>query len=90
MESNPNTMSRMTLRNTLSERFSKNKDFNPINLSQAIERQETESLINDWWNRAMMFLFAFLQGEEGTGKTWLAAKWMKSIHESENIMLHFG
>ncbi len=69
----------------LSGHFSRIEGYNPINLSQAIERQETESLINDWWNRDDDPI-CFLQGEEGTGKTWLAAKWMKSIHESENIV----
>lgn len=69
----------------LSERFSRIEGYNPINLSQAIERQETESLINDWWNRDDVPV-CFLQGEEGTGKTWFAAKWMKSIHESEDIV----
>ena len=69
----------------LSERFSRNEGYNPINLSQAIERQETEFLINDWWNSDNVPV-CFLQGEEGTGKTWLAAKWMNSIHESEDIV----
>ena len=69
----------------LSERFSRNEGYNPINLSQAIDRHEIESSINHWWKRDDVPI-CFLQGEEGTGKTWLAAKWMKSIHESENIV----
>ena len=69
----------------LLDRFSRNQGYNHINLSQAINRQEIESKIGDWWESDDVPL-CYLQGEEGTGKTWLAAKWMNSIHESENIV----
>ena len=69
----------------LLDRFSRDEGFNHINLSQAIDRQEIESKIADWWERDDVPI-CYLQGEEGTGKTWLAAKWMNSIHESENIV----
>ena len=69
----------------LLDRFSRDQGYNHINLSQAINRQEIESKIGDWWESDDVPL-CYLQGEEGTGKTWLAAKWMNSIHESENIV----
>ena len=69
----------------LLDRFSRDQGYNHINLSQAIDRQEIESKIGDWWESDDVPL-CYLQGEEGTGKTWLAAKWMNSIHESENIV----
>ncbi|MCY4404689.1 MAG: hypothetical protein OXD54_19140 [Candidatus Poribacteria bacterium] len=69
----------------LSDRFSRDEGFNHINLSQAIDRQEIVSKIGDWWESDDVPI-CYLQGEEGTGKTWLAAKWMNSIHESENIV----
>ena len=52
-------------------------------MSQAIERKEIESKIGDWWKSDDVPI-CYLQGEEGTGKTWLAAKWMNSIYENEN------
>ena len=69
----------------LLDRFSRDEGFNPINLSQAIERDSFESEISSWWTTQDAPV-CFLEGEEGTGKTWLAAKWMNSIHESENIV----
>lgn len=69
----------------LSERFSTNKGFNPINLSQAIERASIESELSIWWNTQDPPV-CYLEGEEGTGKTWLAAKWTNSILENENIV----
>ena len=71
--------------NFLLNRFSSNKGFNPINLSQAIDRQEIESKIDDWWESDSVPI-CYLQGEEGTGKTWLAAKWMNSIHQNDNCV----
>lgn len=69
----------------LLDRFNRNDGFNPINLSQAVERESFESEISSWWNTQDAPV-CFLEGGEGTGKTWLAAKWMNSIHESENIV----
>ncbi len=66
-------------------RFSTGKGFNPINLSEAIERKSLESKIADWWETEDP-LVCCLEGKEGTGKTWLAAKWMNSICESEDIV----
>ena len=81
----------------LLERFSRDKGFNPINLSEAIDRKSVESKISDWWNTPDAPICC-LEGKEGHGKTWLAAKAMNSICKSENIvtfwldskeMLHF-
>ena len=69
----------------LLERFSREKGFNPINLSQAIERKSLEAEIENWWE-ASGSPVCYLEGKEGHGKSWLAAKWMKSIHENESIV----
>ena len=65
-------------------RFRTGKGFNPINLSEAIERKSLESKIVDWWETEDP-LVCYLEGKEGTGKTWLAAKWMNSICETEDV-----
>ena len=69
----------------LLERFSNEQDFNPINLAQAIERESLESKIMDWWtdNRQSV---CCLEGKEGNGKSWLAAKGMTSICENANVV----
>ena len=69
----------------LLDRFSSNEGFNPINLTKAVDRQEIESRIDDWWESDSVPI-CYLQGEEGTGKTWLAAKWMNSIHQNDNCV----
>ena len=68
----------------LTERFSRDKGFNPINLSEAIEREILESKVSDWW-KAPGAPVCCLEGKEGHGKTWLASKWMSLIREKENI-----
>ena len=68
----------------LLERFSREKGFNPINLSEAIERKSLEAKINNWWE-ASGSPVCYLEGKEGHGKSWLAAKWMNSIHEKETL-----
>ena len=68
----------------LLKRFNSAEGFNPINLSQAIGR-ERESQISDWW-RTEGAPICCLEGEEGHGKSWLAAKWINSIREKENIV----
>ena len=69
----------------LTERFSKSEGFNPINLSQAIDRDSLEPQIIDWWETEQVPICC-LEGKEGHGKTWLASKWMNSIREKENIV----
>ncbi len=69
----------------LLKRFSTDKGFNPINLSQAIDRPSLESQITNWWETEK-FPICCLEGKEGHGKTWLAAKAMNSICENENIV----
>ncbi len=68
----------------LLKRFNSPEGFNPINLSQAIDR-EKESQISDWWGTEGAPICC-LEGEEGHGKSWLAAKWINSIREKENIV----
>ena len=67
----------------LLDRFSRDEGFNPINLSQSIERKSLESQIKHWWETHDAPVCC-LEGEEGMGKTWLAAKWMNFINENEN------
>lgn len=69
----------------LLERFRRKKGFNPINLSQAIEREGLESKIRDWWETPGSSI-CYLEGKEGHGKSWLAAKWVNSICDDENIV----
>ncbi len=66
-------------------RFSTDTDFNPINLSKAIERESLESKILGWWETPEAPV-CYLEGKEGHGKSWLAAKVMNSIREKKNIV----
>ena len=66
-------------------RFSRDQGFNPINLSQAIERESLESKIANWWE-ASGEPVCYLEGKEGHGKSWLAAKCMKAICKNENVV----
>ena len=68
----------------LLKRFNSAEGFNPINLSEAIGR-EKESQISDWWETEGAPICC-LEGKEGHGKSWLAAKWINSIREKENIV----
>lgn len=69
----------------LLNRFNRDEGFNPINLSQAIDRDSLESQITNWWETEEATVCC-LEGKEGHGKTWLASKWMNSIREKENIV----
>ncbi len=69
----------------LLKHFSRDQGFNPVNLSQAIERESLESKIMDWWTDHHQPVCC-LEGREGRGKSWLAAKAMSSICENENIV----
>ncbi|MCY3626060.1 MAG: hypothetical protein OXG88_00245, partial [Gammaproteobacteria bacterium] len=69
----------------LRKRFSTNKEFNPINLSQAIGREFIESKISDWWEVGDSPICC-LEGKEGHGKSWIAAKSVHAICENENIV----
>ena len=68
----------------LHKRFRSTEGFNPIDLAQAIGR-EKESQISDWWGTEGAPICC-LEGEEGHGKSWLAAKTINSICEQENIV----
>ena len=69
----------------LLERFGRNEGFNPINLSKGIERPDLDSEILAWWENQAQPVCC-LEGEEGNGKTWLAAKSLNSISEKDNIV----
>ena len=69
----------------LLKRFSTGEGFNPINLSQAIDREPLESKIVDWWETEGTPICC-LEGEEGHGKSWLAAKCMGTICKQENVV----
>ena len=69
----------------LLDHFSRDKGFNPINLSEAVERKSLESEITDWWETTGAPVCC-LEGEEGMGKSWLAAKCMNTIRENENVV----
>ena len=69
----------------LLKRFSTDKGFNPINLPHAIARDSLESKITDWWE-AEESSICCLEGKEGHGKTWLAAKGMTSICKNESVV----
>ena len=69
----------------LFKRFNRSEGFNPINLSQAIDRPSLESQITNWWETEKSPICC-LEGKEGHGKSWLAAKAMNSIRENENIV----
>ncbi len=69
----------------LIKRFSRGEGFNPINLSQAIDREPLESKIANWWETEGTPICC-LEGEEGHGKSWLAAKCMRTICKQENVV----
>ena len=69
----------------LLERFSREKGFNPINLSEAIERKSLEAEIENWWE-ASGAPICYLEGKEGHGKSWLAAKCANSICCDKHIV----
>ena len=54
-------------------------------LSQTIDRDPIESKIADWWETSGSSI-CYLEGKEGHGKTWLAAKWMRTICKNENVV----
>lgn len=69
----------------LLDRFSRGDGFNPINLSEAIDRDPIESKIANWWE-ASGSPVCYLEGKEGHGKTWLAAKCMRAICKNEDVV----
>ncbi|MDE0688784.1 MAG: hypothetical protein OXI61_11500 [Candidatus Poribacteria bacterium] len=57
----------------------------PIDLSKAINRKLLELQITNWWETPGKPV-CYLEGEEGMGKSWLAAKLVKSICEDKKIV----
>ena len=56
-----------------------------IDLSKAEDRHPLESKIKNWWEEGTKPV-CYLEGEKKSGKTWLAAKWIKSVYKDENII----
>lgn len=59
-----------------------------INLSQATERKSLESKIKEWWY-AKENPVCYLEGEEGMGKSWLAAKCVNRICSDKQQIVTF-
>ena len=57
----------------------------PIDLSKAMDRASLESHLTNWWKTPGNPV-CYLEGEGGIGKSWLAAKWVKSICEDKEIV----
>ena len=57
-----------------------------INLSESIKRKSLELKISDWWKNPSQPV-CYLEGEEGIGKSWLAAKCVNSIYLNENTVI---
>lgn len=58
-----------------------------IDLSRAKDRHFLESEIEGWWKDIIEDRpICYLEGEKKSGKSWLAAKWVKSIYADENIV----
>ena len=47
---------------------------NAVDLSQAVPRPLFSELLSGWWANSQAQAVAVLQGEEGTGKTWIGAE----------------
>lgn len=56
-----------------------------IDLSIAKDRPSVESSIGRWWKKETEPV-CYLEGEKNSGKTWLAAKWVKSVYKDENMI----
>lgn len=59
---------------------------NRILLAQAIPRPATGDRLREWWAEPKAMV-AVLEGEEGTGKTWVAAAFAESLYASGNPII---
>lgn len=57
-----------------------------IDLSESIDRKSLELKLLDWWQNPNQPV-CYLEGEEGMGKSWLAAKCVNSIHTNDNTVV---
>lgn len=55
-----------------------------INIKDAVNRPRIQELIHSWWQSK--FTVAYLQGEEGVGKSWLAAAFANKISKEKNLV----
>lgn len=58
---------------------------NLINLAASVSRRQIEEGLDEWWNSTK--LIAILQGEEGMGKTWAAARFSYSLQTRTDILI---
>ena len=56
-----------------------------IDLSKAKDRPSLESKMKNWWERETEPV-CYLEGKEDSGKSWLTAKWVKSICKDKNVV----
>ena len=58
-----------------------------IDLSRADDRYSLESKIKSWWkDKTITQPVCYLEGEKKSGKSWLAAKWVKSIYRDKDLV----
>ena len=59
----------------------------PIDLSKAKDHHSLESEIESWWkDKTRTQPICYLEGKKDSGKSWLAAKWVKSVCADKNIV----
>ena len=56
-----------------------------IDLSKAKDRPILESKLDNWWEKTHKPI-CYLEGIKDSGKTWLAANWVKSIINDRNVV----
>ena len=59
---------------------------NPIKLAEAVDRPRLVKQLQEWWEEEDATI-AVLKGEEGTGKTWVAASFAEILNHSETSVL---
>jgi hypothetical protein len=59
-----------------------NQNFNPVDLSEALSREEIQSELLKWWNSSLPEN-AVLIGDEGMGKTWVGADFANNLSQQQ-------
>lgn len=88
-----NIQTRKNLISEAKEAFKKRFDclahysHNPVRLSSAIERTSIKRMLHEWWAAGDGGV-AVIEGEEGVGKTWVAAAYGNELlHEQDVVVL---
>ena len=63
-----------------------NASHNRVNIADAIPRPRYRRLLQNWWT-ATGATIAILEGEEGTGKTWVGADFANMLAEEASVVL---